>query len=1084
MKKLFLLLSIGFSMIAASQPITDTGTLRTYINAEIVTNGTKAITAAKLNRILNGYLYSWPDNSINAVSPLVWNAGTRTISLIGGGVGVTTATNGLHLTTVTVKLGGTITENTTISGGSGFDLSFGSSGARINNLNLYATNILLNASTAISLTAPTFTVTASTGAYFVATTDFRISGGALGSGTSDTTLFKPLGVNSSGYIKKMSYWPGSGGGGTIGDELIGGVHKAGFDTLNYFPSWASNVTLIKSIQINTDGQIVGTKSLTDSTYQFDLALDTTKVPTQNMLSYVTYRSTITQASIGRKRKDQVTFWAKTADSIYAAATNYGTGSGDGSAAIITLYRTRNRAKTWDSVGTIVTSANFNGVPSFFETHGTADTLKMNYLESVSGDIVFKQVYSTNYKAAMTSGTAPTWTSPTIIYNPGGHFSPASHAVVQLDASTFIYPYSVWVSGPVSGLGNWNVGFLISYNKGVTWADLGVTITGPDNYADEPKATKKGNEVYVAIRTRVGWVGYSKATIGTWVFTPVKSIGLHAPSSQSDLIWDEKNQMFICAINPVYKTITGQPEDRNYMSVYVSSDTIGRWEPRITIADNDSNRHFLEPTIYSLGDQYLFGYSDGWYNSPDYYHSLYSKVVPISKLIPTHGNGEVSKLIIEEEMNNWQLEGGHTGDYTGFKYRFRDLGDSAYYWVHNNHNIGRTSFVPEFDSRSKGTDRGLVNRFYRWALEPTEGFLQYDFMNYDGTTSGYPANQIILDVRTSTSLIKSYADGRFHVSGRLKPGGYTTSQIAALAAPVQFEILGNTDSSLLQFYNGSAWVNIGSGGGGGGSVGSAGSGLTLTGSTFSWGGSLTGTTLLDANSNYIAYTELPNMRWSNTASFTFLMGDMSGATDNKWWGWIVENGNMVARPYSDALSGGSDFMTFDRLTPEIKIGIPKMRFAAANPFLQFANTTTGGAGLQWGAYNAQMGLAFGNDAGNVGTVAGDMFFRVDGTKYSWSVDNGGSAAMTLSSTGSLKLTSYAGSGSQLAYFSNVGDLARTSINISDVGLLPANQTFSGNNTFTGNVTITVTEYTDNAAAVSAGLGVGRLYRTGDVLKIVH
>lgn len=31
---------------------------------------------------------------------------------------------------------------------------------------------------------------------------------------------------------------------------------------------------------------------------------------------------------------------------------------------------------------------------------------------------------------------------------------------------------------------------------------------------------------------------------------------------------------------------------------------------------------------------------------------------------------------------------------------------------------------------------------------------------------------------------------------------------------------------------------------------------------------------------------------------------------------------------------------------------------------------------------------------------------------------------------------------------------------------------------------VLEYADNAAAVTAGLAVGKIYRTGDVLKIVH
>ena len=83
MKKVLLAILIFTSVAAMAQPITDTGTLRTYINAEIVTNGTKAITALKMNRILNGYLNAWPNNTIVATSPLAWNPFTRTLSITG-----------------------------------------------------------------------------------------------------------------------------------------------------------------------------------------------------------------------------------------------------------------------------------------------------------------------------------------------------------------------------------------------------------------------------------------------------------------------------------------------------------------------------------------------------------------------------------------------------------------------------------------------------------------------------------------------------------------------------------------------------------------------------------------------------------------------------------------------------------------------------------------------------------------------------------------------------------------------------------------------------------------------------------------
>lgn len=85
MKKLLLITTLFFGIAAHSQTITDTATLRSYINANIVPNGTKSITAQMLNRIMNGYLNSWPNNRINLAggSPFTWNSGTRTLGITG-----------------------------------------------------------------------------------------------------------------------------------------------------------------------------------------------------------------------------------------------------------------------------------------------------------------------------------------------------------------------------------------------------------------------------------------------------------------------------------------------------------------------------------------------------------------------------------------------------------------------------------------------------------------------------------------------------------------------------------------------------------------------------------------------------------------------------------------------------------------------------------------------------------------------------------------------------------------------------------------------------------------------------------------
>jgi len=56
MKKIILGLLLVTSLSAAAQPLTDTGAVRAYINAHIVPNGTRSITAQQLNTSLNGIL--------------------------------------------------------------------------------------------------------------------------------------------------------------------------------------------------------------------------------------------------------------------------------------------------------------------------------------------------------------------------------------------------------------------------------------------------------------------------------------------------------------------------------------------------------------------------------------------------------------------------------------------------------------------------------------------------------------------------------------------------------------------------------------------------------------------------------------------------------------------------------------------------------------------------------------------------------------------------------------------------------------------------------------------------------------------
>ena len=71
--------------------------------------------------------------------------------------------------------------------------------------------------------------------------------------------------------------------------------------------------------------------------------------------------------------------------------------------------------------------------------------------------------------------------------------------------------------------------------------------------------------------------------------------------------------------------------------------------------------------------------------------------------------------------------------------------------------------------------------------------------------------------------------------------------------------------------------------------------------------------------------------------------------------------------------------------------------------------------------------------------------------------------------------------------NLSDLPDVAAARANLGL----GNFSSPNTFTGALSITsslsigvTNSYVDNAAAISGGLSIGKIYRTGDILKIVH
>lgn len=122
------------SIKVSGQTITDTGTLRSVINTQIVTNGQRLISASELNRILNGVLNTLTpygvdslsyDSTVNQLKAYRYGASTITIQLkttySGGGGGISSigmvVPQGFVVSPASLSANGTFTITDTMSTG-------------------------------------------------------------------------------------------------------------------------------------------------------------------------------------------------------------------------------------------------------------------------------------------------------------------------------------------------------------------------------------------------------------------------------------------------------------------------------------------------------------------------------------------------------------------------------------------------------------------------------------------------------------------------------------------------------------------------------------------------------------------------------------------------------------------------------------------------------------------------------------------------------------------------------------------------------------------------------------------------------
>lgn len=170
-------------------------------------------------------------------------------------------------------------------------------------------------------------------------------------------------------------------------------------------------------------------------------------------------------------------------------------------------------------------------------------------------------------------------------------------------------------------------------------------------------------------------------------------------------------------------------------------------------------------------------------------------------------------------------------------------------------------------------------------------------------------------------------------------------------------------------------------------------------------------------------------------------------------------------------------------------LPSIFWGADSPMRDIEFNSTRTIGLNSNDVFVDAGDSFDVDSTNVGFNQTDQFnvdaakVSIRGSSFSFLGSNGGTLGFWHFTTNADKTNTEEGfQCSEVSKTYQVGDFN----SVSNDTLLTVNDTtqkitLTANN---GIVVGTVQQFTDNAAAVTGGLAVGTLYRTGDTLKIVH
>lgn len=420
--------------------------------------------------------------------------------------------------------------------------------------------------------------------------------------------------------------------------------------------------------------------------------------------------------------------------------------------------------TWEDAVEVVPENVSGDVEGSGSYYFAGDSLKFIYWHWSGSSVVLYQRASV-YPYTTWSGASPKFIPPNYVATVGNR-------VIRASSNRLYLPYNLNTSGgPESTTGTYVGKLLKSDDNGVTWSDMGVTWSAPDNLFVENGVQEADGTLYGYARGRSSYQWYTESTDGVTgtAWTAVASSGLPSPNAGGAIIYDSVNRVFVAVVNQplTIGDATNSLAGRYKLAIYTSFRDFTSWEYRYLV-DMDSGFHFINPTIAKIKDKYFINYTAGYdYGGSNFQYDLREKIIPVELVLPTSNSHFNSELVVSPKVP-WTTNLGSI--YAQIHFASYKAPGSTNYGIRWSNALaagGAAVNVPEESVLiTTGQDRGYKMFTEGASISTTQPFRQWYYTRGGAAVPTSPlyilSQHVSGDAATGKPALTQYSDGRLYI----------------------------------------------------------------------------------------------------------------------------------------------------------------------------------------------------------------------------------------------------------------------------------------------------------------------------------